>query len=139
LQALLPGRHSGKDGVAAPRRRQLDFADADFGRALRPASASKRIGEQLMAQADAEERALHLSHPLADGCFFSDEPWMLVDVPHVHGPPHHPQRVIFCELGDFFAFVELDRIPCDPVLFQKFAKNSRVLAGKVLEDEKPHR
>ena len=40
--------------IVEARRGEAHIADADLGRTLRPAGTAERIGEKLMAEADAE-------------------------------------------------------------------------------------
>ena len=130
LQRLGAVRLAREHRIALALFGQRDLHDADLGRPLRPAGAAERIGEQLVAEADAEERPLELAHPLPDRALLGDQPGILLDIPHIHRPAHDPQRVIGAELRDRLALIQLDRIPRDAVLFQEFPEDARMLASR---------
>ena len=109
------------------------------GRALRAARPAQRVGQQLVSQADPEERALQLAHPAADGLLLGHQPRVLVHVPHVHRPTHHPQGVVVLQAWDRLALVELHRRPFDAVGSQEVAQTARMLAVDVLEYKESHR
>src|SRR5215211_4992555 len=100
LQAFLSCRKAGEDRIAAPQFREFDIEDADLGRPLRAAGAAKRVGKQLMSEADAQKRPADLPYPAADRLLLRDEPRMLVHIPHVHRATHDPERIIILELRD---------------------------------------
>ena len=125
-------------GSLASRLGQFDIENADFRRPLRPACAAERIGQQLMAEANAEKGPLEIAHPMADRALFRHQPGMLLDIPHIHRAAHHPQHVICIKRRDRLAFIEFDGIPGDPVFLEKAAEDAGMFTGNMLEDEKTH-
>ena len=138
LQAGLAVGQAGEQGVGPAGGGQLDREDADLGRALRAAGAAERVGQQLVAQADAQERALEVAHPVADRRLLRHQPGMLVDVPDVHRAAHHPELVVAVQRRDRLALVEPDRVPGDAVGGEEAAQHARMLDREMLEHEQPH-
>ena len=138
LQRLLPPRHAGEDGIGLALWRQFHFENADFRRPLRPAGAAQRIGQQLVAQAQAEIGPPEFVDPGADGALFGDQPRVRVHVPYIHRSAHHPQGIEIGERRNGLALIELDGFPLDAVLSQEFAQHAGMFAVDVLEDEKAH-
>ena len=99
---------------------------------------AERRGQQLHAEADAEERAPGLDR-LADQPLLGAEPGMLGVVAGAHRPAHRQHRVELAPVGQRLALVELDRDRLDPALAHHLREDARVLAGDVLEDEDAHR
>ena len=141
--ALRRGATAGT-GCAAPGRRtagvggagaQLDLEHADLRRGGRPDLAAQRVREQLMAEADAEERHGARQHRLANRGLFVAQPGVLRLLPDVLGPAHHPERGERAEIRDRLAEIEAHRVRRDPVLPQELPEEARVARLHVLEDE----
>ena len=135
---MLAAGHLLEDRVGAAVGRQLHSQHPDLGRALRAARPAQRVGQQLVAQAHTQERALQLSHPAADGPLLGHEPGVLVGVPHVHRAAHDPHGVVVLQRRDGLALVELHRGPFDAVGPQEVAQTAGMLAVDVLQDEQAH-
>ena len=132
LQGVLLLGHPVEDRVGATLRRQLHRQHPDLGRTLRTARAAQGVGQQLMAQAHPQERALELAHPAADRPLLRHQPRVLLHVPHVHRAAHDPHRVVVLQRRDGLALVELDRGPLDAVGPQEVAQPAGMLAVDVL-------
>src|SRR5690606_19094854 len=75
---------------------------------------------------------------LADRLFLGHEPGMLAFLPDIHGPTHHPERVIAVEHGDGLARVELDRVPGNAVGGEEITEYAGMLDREVLKDQEAH-
>jgi len=138
LQAFLRFWHARKDWVGEAGLRKLDIEDADLGWTLWAAGAAQRIRQKLMAEAQPKERPVELAHPAPDRPLLRDEPGMLIDIPHIHRPAHHPERVIGLQRRNLLTRIELDGIPLDTVLREEFSQHAGMLAVDMLENKKPH-
>ncbi len=96
------------------------------------------VGEQLMAEADAEVGPLHVDDEVANGGSFGEQPGVLLFLPHVLGSAHDQHQVERIEIGDRLSLVEFDRLPREPVLAEELAEDSGMLDGGVLQDQYSH-
>ena len=90
------------------------------------------IGQQLMAEADAEIGPLHIEHEFSNGCFFFAEPRVLVLLPNILRTAHDDHQVEWVELRYRLAFIELDGRPAKSVLAKEVEKYPRMFNGDVL-------
>ena len=125
-------------GSLAPALVLETFSTPDLGRVRRRDAAAKRIGKQLVAEADAEIRPPHVRDPFADGLLLGNEPGIFVLLPHVLRAAHHHHEVEGIEARDGFALVEFDGVRAKAVLLKEVAKDTGVLDAGVLKNEQVH-
>src|SRR5687767_1354374 len=87
---------------------QLDRKGADFRRLRHPDLASQRIGEQLMPEADTDERLSPSGNPFANGLLLLPEPGMLLFLPGIHGAAEHEHEIMAIKRGNRLARERLD-------------------------------
>ena len=137
LQAPGDRRQAGEQRVAHALGGELDLEDADLGRGPGRDPPAERVGQELMAQADAEE-----GHPprdgLADGRLLRPKPRVPVLLPDIHGPAHDPERVVAVQGRYRRAGVELDRVPAHPVGGQEVPEGAGMLDRDMLKDQDSH-
>ena len=90
-------------GLAQRNIKQIDLADGG-GTDL----AAQRIGQQLMAETDAEKRLVALGDPSADGRLLILQPGEPILLPDVHRSAHDHEDVEAIEVGNGVAAIELD-------------------------------
>ena len=138
LQAEKLLGHALEEGATVPRFGKLHRHHPDLRLGGRPHLAPEGFGEELVAEAEPEEGAPGLAHPLSDRGKLGLYPGMLVLLPHVHRAAHADEHVESIEVGNGLAFVELHRLPLDAVFGHEVPEDARVLARDVLEDEYAH-
>ena len=138
LQAGHGGIEPGEQRVGAACPGEADLHDADLGLGHRLHPAAERIGEELMAEADAEERHAP-GHRLADDGLLVGEPGVGVLLEDIHRPAHGDEPVIAVERRNRLALVELHRVPGDAVGAHEVAEDAGMLDLDVLEHEELHR
>ena len=114
---------------------QLDLEHADLRRRGLADRAAQGVGQELMAEAQPEERQAPVADGLMDRGLLGHEPGMLGLLPDVHGPAHDPEPVVVAQVRDRLARVELHGVPRDPVLGQEVAEDAGMLEVDVLEHE----
>ncbi len=121
-----------------PSVRQLHIQDADLGLRRLAHLAAERLAQELMAEAEAQERHAPHGDGVADRRHLRLQPGMLVRLPDVHRPAHDPERVIAIEGRDLVAGIQLDSVPGDAVGGEEVPEDAGMLDIDMLEDEKSH-
>ena len=127
--------HALEDRARTARVRQLDLQNADLGHRGGADLAAERLREQLVTEAEAEERHLPLDHRFANRGALRRQPRIGVVLPDIHRATHHPERIVGAEVRDRFPFVELYRGPFDAIFAQEIPEHAGMLDRDVLEDE----
>ena len=135
LQDARTLRQASEQGMPLAGRRARDLEHADLRPGCRLDHAAQRIGQQLVAETDAQIRHRPVDHGLADRRLLGDQPGMLGLLPDVHRPAHHPERIEGGEIRDRRAEIEPDRMPGDAVLAQQVAENAGIAGRHVLEHQ----
>ena len=131
---MYPG-HAFEDRARTARLRQLDLQDANLGHRSGADLAAERLGEQLVTEAEAEERHLPLGHRFANRGALRLQPRVGVVLPDIHRAAHRPERIVGAEVRDRLPFVELYRGPFDVIFAQKIPEHAGMFDRDVLEDE----
>ena len=135
LQEAAALRQAREQRVSGGAGAQLDLEHPDLRRGGRPDLAAQRIREQLMAEADAEERHGARQHRLANRGLLIGQPGVLRLLPDVLGPAHDPERVESAQIRNLLAEIEPHRVRGDVVLLQECPEDARVTRFHVLKDE----
>jgi hypothetical protein len=109
---------------------QVDLADrggADL--------TAERVGQQLMAETNAEERLVVLGHPGADRCLLILQPGEPILLPDVHRATHNHEDVEAIEIGNGIAPVEPNDRRRDAVGGEVAGERSGMTVGGMLEDD----
>lgn len=126
-----------KQGMRSARLSQLDVEDPDFRLGSFPNLAAQGIGQQLMTETQSQVGLVSLHHPFANRCLLGAEPWVLVFLPHVHGPAHDKHRIEAIQGWNHLPFVQLHGGPWNAVGGEKFSQSTRMLGFDVLEHQQP--
>jgi hypothetical protein len=102
-----------------------------IGRTLPPS----RIGEQLVAETDAEHGHAASEHRLSDRFLLLTEPRVLGLVPDIHRAAHDDQRIVDGEIGDRLAAIQPHLLGEDAVRLHQVPEKAGVPGRHVLEDQ----
>src|SRR5690606_17691742 len=138
LQAGEPLRYSVEHYARGALLGQAHVHEADLGRFGRPDRAAERLGKELVAEAETEERHSALRDRLPDERLLGGEPGVDVLLPDVHRAAEGPEGVITVDSGQGVAFVEMDGVVFMAVLGEEFPENTRILDPLVLKDKDAH-
>ena len=131
------------EGVEQPGARarvgRRDGEDALLGKHAVAAASAERIGEQLVAEADAEEGERALQHRLADDTLLAREPRVRLLVGDVHRAAEHPQCVDAVERRGGLAPVEVHMGARVLVPIERLVEDAGRLDPGVLQNEDAHR
>jgi hypothetical protein len=111
-----------------------DLEHADLGARRRRHGAAQRIGQELMPQADPQERHAALDR-LAHRGLLGHQPGILVLLPDVHVAAHGQEGVVAGKVRNRHAEIEADRLPADAVRVQQAAEDAGIRHGHVLEHQ----
>lgn len=114
-----------------------DRQHANLGPAIR-AGPAKRVGNQLVAQAYAEDGKVALLHGFADQRLFGDKPGVDVFLEHVHRPAHDPDGIDPVEGRHRLALVQVDGRDTVASPREQRREQGKPLASLVLQHQKMH-
>jgi hypothetical protein len=114
---------------------ELDLEHADLRRRRLADRTAQGVGQELMAEAEPEERQAAVPDGLVDRRLLGHEPGILFFFPNVHRPAHDPEPVVGAQVRDRLALVELHGVPFDSVRGKEVAEDAGMLEVDMLEDQ----
>jgi hypothetical protein len=131
-------RGSRRNRIRTTVFRARDFSQPDLGPGHRPHLTTKRISQQLMAEADAEKRAAEVLDPGPDRVLLGSQPGMGIFLPDIHRPAHHGEKIEAVEIGDNLTRIKFDSNELMPLGGPQFAEDAGMLDVEMLEDQYAH-
>jgi hypothetical protein len=92
-----------------------------------------------MAKTDAEKRSAEINDKSADRRLLGDQPGKFLFLPNVLGAAHDDHQIVGSNVRYGLPCIEFDRVPSQPIGFEKIAENTGMLNVHVLENENLHR
>jgi hypothetical protein len=138
LQHLLSSLHAKEERIPHPFIGEVDFKNANLRFPLQFAFAAEGVSQQLMAKTHAQKWAFQFAHPTANRILLCNEPRILIDLPHIHRAPHHPERVKIIQRRDGIASIELNSLPARTIFLQMPPELAWMLTGEVLKNKYVH-